>query len=128
MQNFAEICSDVYRQSGDCPQGRLVIFFGGLYYLIDEYNTFNPGSPGTGIYPQYLALCRRNFEALMSSLPLLIVPSLENIQALLLCVSTDIIFFCLLTKLGNSWSRALQAVVVLDVYFYCGRLLPEAWL
>jgi hypothetical protein len=90
MQKFTEICSDVYRQNGNCPPGRLVVFFGGLHYLFAEYNTFNLGPVLRNDYPQFIALCERNFEALLSSMPLLIPPTLETIQALLLGVSPDI--------------------------------------
>jgi hypothetical protein len=86
-QQFIDMCDDVFRQDGNCSQTRLLIFYGGLYWLFYEYSTMQRNHPMVTSFEQYAVLCRHNLEVMLSGLNLLMPATLENIQALLLAVS-----------------------------------------
>lgn len=86
-KNFVDLCKEVFKCNGDCSQARLLIFYGGLYYLFYEYSTMQIHHPMVNSFDQYATLCRHNLEVVLSSLNLLMSATLENVQALLLGVS-----------------------------------------
>jgi len=85
---FVDLCEDVFHQDGDCSQARLLIFYGALFWLFYEYSTMQTMHAMVNSFDRYASLCRHNLEVVLSSLNLLMPATLENIQALLLGVST----------------------------------------
>lgn len=88
ISKFTDICADVYRQNGRCSQGKLVIFFAGICHLAVEYGTIQVDHSSIDLYRQLWQQCRPNLELVLSNLNLILPATMENIQALLLGVST----------------------------------------
>lgn len=84
---FVETCEEVFCENGDCSQSKLLIFYGGLFWLFFEFSTMQTNHHRVESFEQFASLCRQNLEIVLGSMTLLMPATLENIQALLLGVS-----------------------------------------
>lgn len=85
---FIQLCEEVFAENGDSYQSKLLIFYGGLFWLFFEFSTMQTNHARVVSFEQYATLCRQNLEIVLSSLTLLTPATLENTQALLLGVSS----------------------------------------
>lgn len=85
QSNFTEKCRQVYFCTIDVSPARLIIVNLGLYYLFMEHSFSLSGNDASEAR-RYASLCRYNFERTIEKVHLLIAPSLEACQALLLGV------------------------------------------
>lgn len=73
----------------------LIVAFGSLYFIFRFYQfEFEKGDPRTEAFNSYTAMLVRNMMDLMGLLPVLMTPTVDNFEALLLGVSTKWAVIC----------------------------------
>ena len=85
VESFIETCRKVYFATEDYNIAIFIIVNAGLYYLFQEKSIMDEQRREE--YLRYHYLCRDNLETALTSLPLLLPPTREMIEALLLGVS-----------------------------------------
>jgi len=86
IADFTESCRKVYFATDDYSVGTFIIVNAGLYYLFQEKSIQYPSKAAE--FLKYHYKCRDNLETALGSLPLLLTQKRENVEALLLGVST----------------------------------------
>jgi hypothetical protein len=85
VEDFTDACRKVYFATEDYSVATFIIVNAGLYYLFQEKSVQDPSKAGALI--EYHFMCRDNLECALGSLPLLMTPRKDNVEALLLGVS-----------------------------------------
>jgi hypothetical protein len=86
------LCQRAYFPSAPLPPGGLTLLSGVLLYLIEDHleTPYEDGGISSEDAPEYRAsrdLCEKNFYSGLQSFDALTIPTLENVQSLLLGVS-----------------------------------------
>lgn len=79
---------DVYSRKDQAPLGRRLLVFGCLWFLFDEHSRRVTDSEAAKCHAECSVKLRENFEILIDHMPLAMPPSLENIEALIIAVSS----------------------------------------
>ncbi|KAF2802192.1 uncharacterized protein BDZ99DRAFT_552095 [Mytilinidion resinicola] len=82
-KRLRDSCSAVY-DNEHCSSTTQILFYGGMQTACVDYLMVMHDDAAEQQYGPLAALCRRNFEALLLNLPLLMPATIENVQALLL--------------------------------------------
>lgn len=85
VEEFIDACQKVYFATKDYGIPIFIIVNAGLYYLFQEKAMTNESRSEE--FLKYHHLCRDNLETALTNLPLLLSPTREMIEALLLGVS-----------------------------------------
>lgn len=84
IEDFIESCRKVYFATEDFSVATFIIVNAGLYYLFQEKSVVDEARSAEFI--EYHYLCRDNLETALASLPLLMPPRMDTIEALMLGV------------------------------------------
>lgn len=87
VEDFVDSCQKVYFATEDYTIAIFIIVNAGLYYLFQEKATINDSKKEE--FLRYHHLCRGNLETALTNLPLLLPPTKEMVEALLLGVSRN---------------------------------------
>lgn len=83
------LCKDLYFNIDDIPVASLIVAFGSLYFVFRCYQfSFAKDDPRHDDFHQYADTFVRNMMDLIGLLPVLMAPTVDNFEALLLGVST----------------------------------------
>lgn len=94
-KEIVNLCKDLYFNIDDIPVATLIVAFGSLYFIFRFYQfEFEKGDPRTEAFNSYTAMLVRNMMDLMGLLPVLMTPTVDNFEALLLGVSTKWAVIC----------------------------------
>ena len=102
----------------DYPLAVFAIVNGGLYYLFLEFSLLDGCDPE---YEGYYILCRSNFERALGSFHLLMAPTKENVEALVLGVNNSpprLLNFTLPSKLT---AARLYMLSIYQNHLFVGR-------
>lgn len=81
------LCKDLYFNIDDIPVAHLIVAFGSLYFVFRTYQYgFAKDDPRMEEFHSYTAMFIRNMMDLIGQLPVLMAPTLDNFEALLLGV------------------------------------------
>ena len=83
---FAEVCQKVFFATEPYTLGHYALAMGGLHVLFSEYKDAAESSQQAEAFGKCADLCGMNFVIAISKYPLLVPPTLENIQALFIAV------------------------------------------
>ena len=84
---MVNLCKDLYFNIDDIPIPRLIVAFGSLYFIFKSYQfEFEKDDPRTPDYDTYTDMFVRNLMDLLGLLPVLMSPTVDNFEALLLGV------------------------------------------
>jgi len=84
------LCKDLYFNIDDIPVANLIVAFGSLYFVFRTYQFgFAKGDPRMEEFHGYSDMFVRNMMDLIGLLPVLMVPTVDNFEALLLGVSAS---------------------------------------
>jgi hypothetical protein len=87
-KDVVALCKDLYFNIEDVPIPRLIVTFGSLYYIFEFYQySLEADDPRQEQYTQHTTSFARNMMDLLSHLNLLMAPSEDNVEALMLIVS-----------------------------------------
>lgn len=89
--DFTEKCRNLYFCTTGYSPAHFIIVNSGLYFLFAEQSDIAPEHKAAELR-RYSSLCRSNFERALEKLHLLITPSLEACQALILGVFSPFYF------------------------------------
>lgn len=82
------LCKDLYFNIEDVPVSRLIVTFGTMYYIFEFYQySLSADDPRHAQYAHYTTSFARNMMDLLGHLNLLMPPSDDNVEALMLTVS-----------------------------------------
>lgn len=85
------LCKDLYFNIDDIPVANLIVTFGSLYFVFRTYQFgFAKDNPRMEEFHSYSAMFVRNMMDLIGLLPVLMAPTVDNFEALLLGVSAII--------------------------------------
>lgn len=111
------LCQSIYFPSDPIPAGSLTLLYGLLYFVVRDY--LHEDDPDLARFDAatYCKFCEDWFSAGLKSYEMMIDPTLEKIQALLLGVCLCHLVFCqtLLTGVGNKSTRRIQHPALLDI-------------
>lgn len=94
-KEVVSLCKDLYFNIDDIPVSTLLVAFGSLYFVFGVYQfEFAKGDPRTEEFNSYTAMFVRNMMELIGLLPVLMAPTVDNFEALLLGVSTKWAVIC----------------------------------
>ena len=89
-KEIVNLCKDLYFNIDDIPVATLIVAFGSLYFIFRVYQfDFEKGDPRTEEFNAYTAMFVRNMMDLIGLLPVLMNPTVDNFEALLLGVSAN---------------------------------------
>lgn len=87
-KEIVALCKELYFNIDDLPVASLIVAFGSLYFVFRCYQfSFSKGDPRTDDFTGHTNLFVRNMLDLVGQLPVLMVPTIDNLEALLLGVS-----------------------------------------
>jgi|SRR5690242_5754976 len=88
-KEVVDLCKDLYFNIDDIPVANLIVAFGSLYFVFRVYQFGCPkDDPRMEDFNAYTAMFVRNMMELIGLLPVLLAPTVDNFEALLLGVST----------------------------------------
>lgn len=105
MRNLKEIFEDAYHNPGTCSVARRLLAYGIMENLFTEFSAFSAGQMEVANFGTYSVLCRRHLQVAMSQLDIFMLPSYENIMALVLGAAQSIE----MSKPSLSWSLISSA-------------------
>ena len=90
------LCKELYFNIDDIPVASLIVAFGSLYFVFRCYHfSFTEDDPRQEEFVVYTKMFVRNMMELIGLLPVLMAPTVENFEALLLGVSVSrTSFYC----------------------------------
>lgn len=84
---MVNLCKDLYFNIDDIPVPKLIVAFGSLYFIFRAYQfELEKDDPRTIDYDTYTDMFVRNLMDLLGLLPVLMAPTIDNFEALLLGV------------------------------------------
>jgi hypothetical protein len=84
------LCKELYFNIDDLPVASLIVAFGNLYFVFRCYQfLFTKDDPRQEEFQQYTAMFVRNMLDLIGLLPVLMAPTVDNFEALLLGVRAE---------------------------------------
>mgnify|MGYP004512826437 CR=1 FL=1 len=87
-KEVVDLCKDLYFNIDDIPVANLIVAFGSLYFLFRVYQFgFAKDDPRMEEFHSYTSMFVRNMMDLIGLLPVLMAPTVDNFEALLLGVS-----------------------------------------
>ena len=97
---FAGVCQKVFFATEPYTLGHYALAMGGLHVLFSEYKDAAETSQQAEALESCADLCALNFVIALSKYPLLVPPTLENIQVLFIavCLAIVILYSTLLTN------------------------------
>ncbi|KAF1812100.1 hypothetical protein P152DRAFT_449879 [Eremomyces bilateralis CBS 781.70] len=111
---FREIVEIAYDRKEELTITKGLLFFGVAQYMFLEFGKTGPDGRQGDEFLKHVAFCRRNFEYLLSSLPLLLPATSENIEALLLAAS----YAVEISKPSLCWTITTNAVAMCKTLGY----------
>ncbi|GME53107.1 C6 transcription factor [Neofusicoccum parvum] len=87
LQQLEGLCQKIYFPSDSVTPGSLSLMHGILFFTIRDYITENDNALSQWDLPAYADLCERNFYRCLETYESLVIPTLENIQSLLLAAT-----------------------------------------
>lgn len=89
-KEIVALCKELYFNIDDIPVASLIVAFGSLYFVFRCYQfSFTKEDPRQEEFQQYTTMFVRNMMDLISLLPVLMAPTVDNFEALLHGVSTE---------------------------------------
>jgi hypothetical protein len=89
-QEVLALCKELYFNIDDIPVASLIVAFGSLYFVFRCYQFgFTKDDPRQEEFHSYAAMFVRNMLDLIGLLPILMAPTVDNFEALLLGVGAD---------------------------------------
>lgn len=109
------LCQSIYFPSNPVPAGSLTLLHGLLYFVVRDY--LHEDDPDLAKFDAstYCKFCEDRFSAGLKSYEMMIDPTLEKIQTLLLGVCHLPSWQALLTGVGNKSTRRIQHPALLDI-------------
>jgi hypothetical protein len=87
-KEVVSLCKDLYFNIEDVSVARLIVTFGSLYYVFEFWQySLSVDDPRHEQYAQHTTSFARNMMHLLGHLNLLMAPSDDNVEALMLTVS-----------------------------------------
>lgn len=87
-KEIVALCKDLYFNINDIPVASLIVVFGSLYFVFRCYQfSFKRDDLRHDEFHQYTETFVRNMMELIGHLPVLMAPTVDNFEALLLGVS-----------------------------------------
>ncbi|KAF3043963.1 hypothetical protein E8E12_001870 [Didymella heteroderae] len=84
-KEIVDLCKDLYFNINDIPVANLIVAFGSLYFVFRTYQFgFAKDDPRMEEFHGYSAMFIRNMMDLIGLLPVLMAPTVDNFEALLL--------------------------------------------
>ncbi|OJD36814.1 c6 transcription factor [Diplodia corticola] len=87
LQQLEKLCQKVYFPSDSVTPGSLTLMHGLLFFTLRDYITENDTALSNWDLPVFAELCEHNFYQCLERYESLVVPTLENIQSLLLAAT-----------------------------------------
>ncbi|EKG15372.1 Transcription factor fungi [Macrophomina phaseolina MS6] len=87
LQQLEGLCQRVYFPSDSVPPGSLTLMHGLLFFSLRDYINEGDDVLSNWDLQQYSALCEQNFHKCLETYESLSIPTLENIQSLLLAAT-----------------------------------------
>lgn len=110
-KEIVSLCKDLYFNIDDIPVANLIVAFGSLYFVFRTYQFgFAKGHPRMEEFHGYSDMFVRNMMDLIGFLPVLMAPTVDNFEALLLGVSVPHYTHMCLNFPLLTWNQAYYAV------------------
>ncbi|KAF9641547.1 putative c6 transcription factor protein [Lasiodiplodia theobromae] len=87
LQQLEKLCQKIYFPSDSVPTGSQTLMHGILFFTLRDYITENDTALSNWDLAAYAELCEHNFYQCLERYESLVVPTLENIQSLLLAAT-----------------------------------------
>jgi hypothetical protein len=90
FKKIVALCKELYFNIDDIPVASLIVAFGSLYFVFRYYRfSFSKDDPRQETFHQYSTMFVQNMTDLISLLPVLMEPTIDNFEALVLGVSAE---------------------------------------
>ncbi|KAH7010958.1 fungal-specific transcription factor domain-containing protein [Macrophomina phaseolina] len=87
LGQLESLCEKVYFPAASIPPGSLALMHGLLFFTMRDYVTENDSGLSNWDLSTYVDLCERNFHQCLETYESLVIPTLQNIQTLLLAAT-----------------------------------------
>ncbi|KAK7707429.1 hypothetical protein SLS57_009299 [Botryosphaeria dothidea] len=87
LQQLESLCQKMYFPSDSVPPGSLTLMHGLLFFTLRDYITEGDDALSNWDLAQYADLCEQNFFKCLETYDSLAIPTLENIQSLILAAT-----------------------------------------
>lgn len=122
-KEIVALCKELYFNIDDIPVASLIVAFGSLYFVFRCYQfDFAKDDPRQEEFHSYTAMFVRNMMDLIGLLPVLMAPTLDNFEALLLGVSSEALRLPTLEHVANVTSGLLCCGVIETLVVFCTHI------
>lgn len=121
-----DLCKDLYFNIDDIPVANLIVAFGSLYFVFRVYQFgFEKNDPRQEEFHSYTAMFVRNMMDLIGLLPVLMAPTVDNFEALLLGVSATSLYSLNAIARTDLTTGLLRCRVFQTVVVFCTDLKSQ---
>ncbi|KAL1615714.1 hypothetical protein SLS54_008844 [Diplodia seriata] len=106
LQQLEKLCQKIYFPSDSVAPGSLTLMHGILFFTLRDYITENDNALSNWDLHTYAELCEHNFYQCLERYESLVVPTLENIQSLMLAVC-NLLYQLVLGSAGHAMCQTL---------------------
>ena len=123
------LCQKIYFPSEPIPAGSTTLLYGLLYYVIRDYMHEEDSELSGFDCASYAEICLCQFNQDLKNLEMIVNPTLEKVQAMLVAVSrfnpSSRQAQLLIKELGHKSAGGIQSATMLDVPFCGVQYVPD---